>query len=305
LMPYPSPSPSPTTRLLSSPTLANLPSPPGIERTVSGYGSKISGQGYTPSGKALPSTARKPAVKRSNSTPAPSTSSKALGGSKTPLGTNKYPGGKAPGAAAQKKLTNGAAGAQKQITNGVGGAKSTVGGAKSTVGGATKGVTGGVVGGANKALTTGKGVTGGVVGGATNTVGPYGRKPLPKPYLQGPNLGSGAKDKDTPANSGLPKPYNPAGGTSYSNANSSSYNNPYPEAKKTAVRPGQSKPFKAPGVGGGAGAGAGEESEKKPYPGTNTLPGTGGKTPVNARKQRYKPAERMKGTAEMGKAVFV
>ncbi|KAF2653448.1 hypothetical protein K491DRAFT_680534 [Lophiostoma macrostomum CBS 122681] len=313
----------------------------GIERTVSGYGSKITGQTYQPSGKALPSTARKPAVKRSNSTPAPTTSSKTLGGSKTPLGTNKYPGGKAAGAAqkqltngvggAQKQLTNGVGGAQKQLTNGVGGAQKQLtnglGGAKSTAGGVTgagKGVTGGVVGGANKSLgnlggaaksttggltNAGKGVTGGLVGGANRTVGNLGgtangavnsgRKALPKANApsasasKGPNLGSGAADK--PSNP-LPKAYNPAGGSSYSNtANSSSYANPYPTEKKTAVKPGQSKPFKAPGVGG---AGAEEE---KPYPGTNTLPGQGGKTPVNARKQRYRPAERMKGTAEHGK----
>ena len=69
----------------------------GLERKATKYGSSLSGQTYQPSPKALPSTARKPAIKRSNSVPAsskPTTGGKSLAAptSKVPLGAKKYPG---------------------------------------------------------------------------------------------------------------------------------------------------------------------------------------------------------------------
>lgn len=146
----------------------------GIEKKATGYGSSISGQTYQASPKALPSTARKPIVKRSNSLPAsnkPTTGASKSVGPK-PLGANKYPGG------------NQVNGAKKTIGGGVGTAKSTVG---SFGGGAAKslgGVTGGVVGGGQKALT-----------GATSTLN-KGTLSKPKPYPTG----------NTRSNS-LPKPY--------------------------------------------------------------------------------------------------
>lgn len=108
---------------------------------------------------------------------------------------------------------------------------------------------GGVVNGMSKPL-----------GGVTNTANSSAKRitnsnPLPKPYPQsGPT--------------GLSKPYGNA--------------NAYPSGeKKTAVRPGQSKPFTPPK----------EDTEKKPYPGTNTLPGQASKAPVKKYKamQRYEP----------------
>ncbi|KAI4931738.1 hypothetical protein J4E85_004334 [Alternaria conjuncta] len=109
----------------------------GLEKKATSYGTAITGQTYKPTAKALPSTARKPVVKRSNSTPAsnkPTTSG-------TPLGAKKYPG-------------------SNQVNGAVGGAKKTVGG---TVGGLNKTV-GGVTGNASKA-------TGSVIGRANSTVG--------------------------------------------------------------------------------------------------------------------------------------
>lgn len=87
----------------------------GIERKFSNYGSALSGQApQKPSAKALPSTARKPVVKRSNSTPA---------SNKPTTGGIKYPGT----GAAKKPLPS--------VTSGA--ARSTVGGAQKAVGGAT------------------------------------------------------------------------------------------------------------------------------------------------------------------------
>jgi hypothetical protein len=73
----------------------------------------------------------------------------------------------------------------------------------------------------------------------------------------------------------------------------------FPEAKKTAVKPGQSKPFSAAGGGGGGGGGGGD---KKPYPGTSTLPGQGKNVPVQV--QKYKPAPRQTAPAKSGEATF-
>ncbi|KAF1848433.1 uncharacterized protein K460DRAFT_414989 [Cucurbitaria berberidis CBS 394.84] len=211
-----------------------------IERKATAYGSSITGQTYQPSPKALPSTARKPVVKRSNSTPAsnkPTTGgTKAIGStSKTPLGANKYPG---------KSQVGGATGtAKKAVTGGINGAKSTVGG-----------VTGGAVGGASK-------VTGGVVGGAQRSIPPFKgptstsapNKTLPKPYPNGNNL---------------PKP------------NSS---NAFPSSeKKSAVRPGQIKPFVPPTEN--------KKADSKPaYPGTKTLPGQGSRVPVQNQRPKGLP----------------
>ncbi|KAH3990760.1 hypothetical protein HBI25_165000 [Parastagonospora nodorum] len=85
-----------------------------IEKKATGYGTSISGQTYHPSPKALPSTARKAVVKRSNSVPAGSKVSAV--GKSVPVGANKYPGG-------------------KQVNNTTKKASSTLGtGAKSVVG---------------------------------------------------------------------------------------------------------------------------------------------------------------------------
>jgi len=86
----------------------------GIEKKATGYGGAISGQTYQPSPRALPSTARKPVVKRSNSLPAssrPSTGSYRSIGPK-PLGANKYPGG---------NQVNGAKNAATDTTKSLGG----------------------------------------------------------------------------------------------------------------------------------------------------------------------------------------
>lgn len=167
----------------------------GIERKASTYGSSISGQTYQPAPKPLPSTARKPVVKRSNSTPA----SIKPAASETP---SKYPG------------------------------KNQVGG---TTGAAKKAVTGGV-GAAQRSIPPFKGPT------STSAAS----KTLPKPYSN---------------SNSAPKPY---GGNSFPSSGS-----------KTAVKPGQPKPFVPPV--------AKKTDEKKPYPGTNTLPGQGSKTPVKAK----------------------
>ncbi|KAF2240608.1 hypothetical protein BU26DRAFT_611479 [Trematosphaeria pertusa] len=202
----------------------------GLERRASNYSTAISGQTYQPSAKALPSTARKPsAVKRSNSSPA---STKAVGpSSRTPLGANKYPGGKQVGSAAKKQITSGATGAKSAVG---GGAKSAAATAKSS---------------------------------------------LPKAYPN--NVPYGTKITPTSSSSSSYKPLYGGGGNSGPSA---------PE-KKTAVKPGQPKPFNA----------GGQKDEKKQttYPGTNTLPGQGGKAPVTAKK--YKPMERMAPPAERGK----
>ncbi|KAF2134529.1 hypothetical protein P153DRAFT_402266 [Dothidotthia symphoricarpi CBS 119687] len=251
----------------------------GIERKATSYGSSLSGQTYQAAPKALPSTARKPAVKRSNSLPA---SSKPMAGvksigptSKTPIGANKYPG------------ANQVNGATKRVTNGVGGAKSAVGGVTGgVVGGAQKSI-GGVTGVTNGATKTVGGVTngasktlGGVTNGASKTLGGVtnglysgAQKPLgalPKPY---PN--------STPAKStrsaSLPRPY-PNVSSAFPSA-----------AKNTVVKPGQPKPFQAPATK--------QPDAATPYPGTNTLPGQASKTPV---KPRYTPAPRLGSQVKPG-----
>jgi hypothetical protein len=166
----------------------------GIEKKATGYGSSISGQTYQPSPKALPSTARKPVVKRSNSLPAsnkPTTGTSKSVGAK-PLGTNRYPGG------------NQVNGAKKTIGGGVGTARSTAG---SVAGGASKslgGVTGGVVGGGQKALT-----------GATSSLnkGPLSKptsntrsNSLPRPYG---TTAFPSSEKKSIVKPGQPKPFTP------------------------------------------------------------------------------------------------
>jgi len=239
----------------------------GIERTASGYGSKISG------GAPAPTVARNPAVKRSHSSPA---STKARGPtSKTPLGVNKYPGG-------------------KQITSG---AKSTMGSVNRTVGGVGSGATkaiggvGGIGAGATRAI-----------GGATKTTArttplpkaypnnvPYGTTTTPSSIAAKPKAPGITGAKGAPANkaNNLPKPYS---GSSFPSNNNG-------VEKKTAVRPGGApKPFNPTNTLAGAKTGV---DEKKPYPGTSTLPGQGTKTPVRA--QKYKPMERLKPQVEKGK----
>ncbi|OSS44274.1 hypothetical protein B5807_10970 [Epicoccum nigrum] len=245
----------------------------GIERAATGYGSKLSGQTYQASSasKALPSTARKPVVKRSNSLPANTKPSGALAGGRTiaaptssvPLGAKKTAGG-------AKKAAGGAAGTASRSVGGVtktaGGAVGGVGRkANSSVGGVSKyggdglaGLTGGLVN------NTAKGV-GGIANGASKPLG---------------GLGANAQKALPHA---TPKPYD-------SSSAGSSYTTPYPTAKKTAVRPGQSKPFTPPKQSKPLDA-------SKPYPGTNTLPGQASKTPV---RRTYQPAPRLGSQVQPG-----
>ncbi|KAI4611951.1 hypothetical protein J4E80_007403 [Alternaria sp. BMP 0032] len=222
----------------------------GLEKKATSYGTAITGQTYKPTGKALPSTARKPVVKRSNSTPAsnkPTTSG-------TPLGAKKYPG---------SNQVNGAVGGAKKTVGG------TVGGLNKTVGGVTGNAskaTSGVIGRANSTVgsvtnTTTKatsGLVGGgqrAIGGATKSIPPFkgpgatpsANKALPKPF---------------PDTNGLPKPA-------------------YPTTKKAAVKPGQPKPFTPPTE-------QKKPDPKKAYPGTNTLPGTS-RTPVQQQRLKPLP----------------
>lgn len=252
---------------------ADLAPPAGIERVATGYGSKLSGQTYQASSasKALPSTARKPVVKRSNSLPANTKPSGALAGGRTiaaptssvPLGAKKTAGG-------AKKAAGGAAGTASRSVGGVtktaGGAVGGVGRkANSSVGGVSKyggdglaGLTGGLVN------NTAKGV-GGIANGASKPLG---------------GLGANAQKALPHA---TPKPYD-------SSSAGSSYTTPYPTAKKTAVRPGQSKPFTPPKQSKPLDA-------SKPYPGTNTLPGQASKTPV---RRTYQPAPRLGSQVQPG-----
>lgn len=241
----------------------------GIERRATGYGTTISGQTYQPAGKPLPSTARKPALKRSNSSPAATKS--IAPSSKTPIGAKKNP------PPAVKQFTNGASkgvnGASKSLTNV----------ATKSVNGAQKSIAGSTTGG-QKAIT-----------GAKNTA----QKSLPKPYPNNVPYSTKAKPsaslnnaKGTAENKAqnLPKPYGPQ----------------YPTEKKTAVKPGQPRPFTAPTNNNNSNNNNANKSnngnnEKKPYPGTNTLPGQASKTPV----KKYKPLERMQGTAEKGKVQHI
>ncbi|KAH7091053.1 hypothetical protein FB567DRAFT_464036 [Paraphoma chrysanthemicola] len=204
-----------------------------IEKKATGYGSSISGQTHQPSAKALPSTARKPVVKRSNSLPAsnkPTTgTSKSLG--PRPVGANKYPGG------------NQVNGTKRAVTSSMGTAKSTIGG-----------VTGGVVGGGSRALN-----------GAASSFKPAASKAAanaPKPY-----------PASAMRSNSLPRPYS---------------SSPYPSEKKTVVRPGQPKPFTPPSEQKKA-----TNDGKKPYPGTNQIPGQGSRVPVQNQKQKLKPLPRL------------
>lgn len=145
-------------------------------------------------------------------------------------------------------------------------------GAKKTVGGARKAI-GGVAGGAVK---TAGGSIGGATRGISNVVGAS-SKPV----------GSATKSlRSTPNPARLAAGSTMQGSTKPS---SSSASTPaYPTAKKTAVKPNSSKPFVSPDARPDARKPTSAPLDtKKPYPGTSTLPGQGGKTPV---KRSYKPA---------------
>jgi len=243
----------------------------GIERAATGYGSKLSGQTYQASSasKALPSTARKPVIKRSNSMPANTKPSGSLAGGRTIAGpTSSVP-----------------LGAKKTV----GGAKKAVGGVTSTatrsVGGVTKSAGGAVGGVGRKANSTVGGVSkyggdglAGLTGGATKTTGG-----LVNNATRGVGGIVNGASKPLGGIGGMSKPYD-------SSSAGSSYTNPFPTAKKTAVRPGQSKPFTPP-----------KQSKpvdtSKPYPGTNTLPGQASKTPV---KRTFKPAPTLGSQVQPG-----
>lgn len=193
------------------------------------------------------------------------TSSVPIGGKKAVGGAKKAVGGVTGGAARGLGGVNGVVGGATRT------AGSTVGGvgraANSTLGGVSNGAyrggdgLAGLTGGASKSV-------GGLAGSATKSTGGL---------VNGATRGVGG------IAGGLPKPYNPA-------SSGSSYSSPYPTAKKTAVKPGQSKPF-SPNPQQG-------KPEPKPYPGTNTLPGQGGKkTPV---KRTYKPAPTLGSQVQPG-----
>ncbi|KAF1979625.1 hypothetical protein BU23DRAFT_548834 [Bimuria novae-zelandiae CBS 107.79] len=178
----------------------------------------------------------------------PASTKPSTGGSGTPLGAKKY--GTAASSTAKKSVNN----LNKTTVGAIGGAKSTVGGVTRGVGGLSKPVDG-------------------VVGGTKNLAGGLASKPL--------NTANSAVKRSTslpkpfPQSSPLPKTY----GTP----------NAFPSGeKKTAVKPGQSKPFVPP---------AAQEKKqearagKKAYPGTNTLPGQGGRKPVGVSKSMYKPLQ--------------
>ncbi|KAJ4383209.1 hypothetical protein N0V86_001253 [Didymella sp. IMI 355093] len=290
----------------------------GLEKAATGYGSKLSGQTYQASSasKALPSTARKPAVKRSNSMPANTKPSGSLTGGRTIAGpTSNVPIGAKKTVGGAKKAVGGVAGGATRTVGGVtntatktvggvtNGATRGVTGVTKTAGGAVGGVgktAGGVVGGASRNATRGVNGLGdglaGLTGGATKSVGGLAGGAsratggLVNNATQGvggivngaskPISGLGANaQKAIPQ--GQPKPYD-------STTAGSSYTNPYPTAKKAPVRPGQSKPFTPPPA---------SKSEPKPYPGTNTLPGQGSKTPV---KRSYKPAPTLGSQVQPG-----
>lgn len=279
----------------------------GLEKAATGYGSKLSGQTYQPSSasKALPSTARKPAAKRSNSMPANTKPSGALAGGHSIAGpTSGVPLGAKKTAGAAKKAVGGAAGGATRSVGGVtntasktvggvtGGAARGVNGVSRTAGGAVGGVgktAGGVVGGASRTATRGvnglgdglAGLTGGASKGATRGVSNLGDGLAGLTGGATKSVGGlvGGASRSIGA---LPKPYD-------STAAASSYTNPYPTAKKSAVKPGQSKPFTPPQANKSA-------SAPKPYPGTNTLPGQGSKTPV----KKYKPAPTLGSQVQPG-----
>ncbi|XP_014555896.1 hypothetical protein COCVIDRAFT_101275 [Bipolaris victoriae FI3] len=173
----------------------------GIEKKATSYGTAITGQPYKPSAKALPSTARKPAMKRSNSTPVnvkPPTSG-------IPLGAKKYPGG-------------------NQIQGAVGGAKKTAGGVNKAIGGVTgtaSKATGGVVGRANSTIGTlsstatkgpGSVVGGGrkALGGATKSIPPF-KGPGPTSAAPNNSIPKPAypTEKKKAVKPGQPKPFTP------------------------------------------------------------------------------------------------
>ncbi|KAF2008445.1 hypothetical protein BU24DRAFT_96945 [Aaosphaeria arxii CBS 175.79] len=222
----------------------------GIERKASNYGTAITGQTYEPSGKALPSTARKPALKRSHSSPAASastTKTKAIAGptSKTPIGAKKAPPAPTKQVAAVKQIANGPA----------------------------------------------AGAGAGAGAGTGASAAKKKKNALPKPFPENQPYGTKAKPQagtskqplnnvkaaaaDTKQSNSLPKPY---GGTAY------------PTEKKTAVKPGQSKPFVPPKE-----TNAVKNDKKQPYPGTRTLPGQASKTPV-----RPSPAKAFEGVKGLG-----
>jgi hypothetical protein len=300
----PSPSPS-SLPLLYKPTQKStyLQRHTGIEKKATGYGTAITGQTYQTSAKALPSTARKPVAKRSNSLPASSTAG--------PRPVSKYPGANQVGGA-KKAATGGAkstvGGVTGGVVGGVGHARNTVGGvagganralggvtgnATKTIGGVTGGankalggVTGGVVGGGQKALggVTGNanralgGVTGnansalgGVTGGANRAIGGVvggGQKALGGAT----STLSGASKPSYPTSAtrsnSLPKPYNP---------------NAYPSS---APKTGYTPPAALKKAAGAA---------QKAYPGTNAVPGA-----VQNQTQRLKPLPRMGAQVAQG-----
>jgi hypothetical protein len=142
---------------------------------------------------------------------------------------------------------------------------------------------GGVVGGGQKAL-------GGVSGNVNKTLGGVANN-TPKPLSGVTNTATkslsgvtnGVTGGANKALGGLPKPYAPS-------------SSPYPSsAPKSAVKPGQVKPFtppvqqKKPEIPGA----------KKAYPGTTQLPGQGSRTPVQ--NQRLKPLPRLGPQVGAGK----
>lgn len=198
------------------------------------------------------------------------TSSVPIGAKKTVGGAKKAVGGVAGGAT---KAVGGVTSSTTRGVNGVVGNASK--GVNNTLGGVTK-TTGGIVGGATKSTqSTVNNATRGVdhiTGGASKPLSGVVNKATKG---VGGIMNGSAGNTQKPAPQGLPKPYD-------SHTAASSYNPQYPTTKKTAVKPGMSKPFTPPAPK--------EDDKPKPYPGTNTLPGQGGTKPVQ---RRYTPAPRL------------
>lgn len=146
---------------------------------------------------------------------------------------------------------------------------------KNQVNGATGTARKAVTGGVNRARSTAGGVTGGASKAVGGVVG-SGQKAL----TGAPSSFKGPSSTPAPYKT-LPKPYPNA--NSLPKANST---NAFPSSgSKTAVKPGAPKAFVPPVEQKKAGGGA------KAYPGTNTIPGQGSKTPVT--QQKFKPLPRM------------
>jgi hypothetical protein len=175
------------------------------------------------------------------------------------------------------RVTGGVVGGGQRALGGVTGNASKVTGG---VVGRANSTAGGLIGGGTKALG---GVTGGVVGGGQKALGGVTNSATKSiPPFKGPS--------STPVpNKTFPKPYPNANGLPKPN------NAPaYPGSdRKAPVKPGMPKPFTPP-------IETKKLDTKKPYPGTSTLPGQS-KVPVQ--NQRLKPLPRLAPQVGQGQSM--